>query len=340
VIIEDSFDIDAPLSRVWPLLSDIPRVANCLPGAAIEEQIDATTYRARATVKVGPVSVGYRATIVVLELDAEKHVARFDVRGDEVKGRGGVRATVTSSATDPRHAPFGRALERDHRHGRRPLDRERREENDRAVRNELGRRGVRLVCAILAAGRSSRMGAQKLLVAVEGVTLLERALGAAAGFPAVAVVAPSLAGHVGVRPGLTVVVNPEPERGMTRSLALADAAIADRDAALAVLLADTPFVDAALLARVAAALGHADVAYPVRDGRPGHPVVFGARPRAALAGWPEGDSLRALRDDPRWRRVEVPVKDDGPFLDVDTPSDLARAVDRARLEPPARTPGS
>jgi CTP:molybdopterin cytidylyltransferase MocA len=36
----------------------------------------------------------------------------------------------------------------------------------------------------------------------------------------------------------------------------------------------------------------------------------------------------------------VPVKDDGPFLDVDTPSDLARAVDRARLEPPARTPGS
>jgi molybdenum cofactor cytidylyltransferase len=184
------------------------------------------------------------------------------------------------------------------------------------------------------------MGAQKLLVAVEGVTLLERALGAAAGFPAVAVVAPSLAGHVGVRPGLTVVVNPEPERGMTRSLALADAAIADRDAALAVLLADTPFVDAALLARVAAALGHADVAYPVRDGRPGHPVVFGARPRAALAGWPEGDSLRALRDDPGWRRVEVPVKDDGPFLDVDTPSDLARAVDRARLEPPARTPGS
>jgi carbon monoxide dehydrogenase subunit G len=100
VIIEDSFDIDAPLSRVWPLLSDIPRVANCLPGAAIEEQIDATTYRARATVKVGPVSVGYRATIVVLELDAEKHVARFDVRGDEVKGRGGVRATVTSSATE------------------------------------------------------------------------------------------------------------------------------------------------------------------------------------------------------------------------------------------------
>lgn len=184
------------------------------------------------------------------------------------------------------------------------------------------------------------MGAQKLLVPVEGATLLERALAAAAGFPAVAVVAPALEEHVGARPGLTVVVNPEPERGMTRSLALADAAVADRDAALAVLLADTPFVDAALLALVGAALGDADVAYPVRAGQPGHPVVFGARPRAALAGWPEGDSLRALRDDPRWRRVEVPVRDDGPFLDVDTPADLARVEDRVRLEPPTRTPGS
>jgi carbon monoxide dehydrogenase subunit G len=100
MIVEDSFDIDARLGRVWPLLADIPRVASCIPGAVIEERVDATTYRARASIKVGPVSVNYRATIVVLELDAEKHVARFDVRGDEVKGRGGVRATVTSSATE------------------------------------------------------------------------------------------------------------------------------------------------------------------------------------------------------------------------------------------------
>lgn len=100
MIVEDAFDIDAPLARVWPLLADIPHVAGCIPGAAIEERVDDKTYKAKVSVKVGPVSVGYRATIVVLECDAEKHVARFDVRGDEVKGRGGVRALVTSSATD------------------------------------------------------------------------------------------------------------------------------------------------------------------------------------------------------------------------------------------------
>jgi hypothetical protein len=100
MIVEDSFDIDAPLDRVWPLLADIPHVASCIPGATIEEQVDPTTYRAKVTVKVGPVSVGYRATIVVLELDPATHVARFDVHGDELKGRGGVRATVTSTAAD------------------------------------------------------------------------------------------------------------------------------------------------------------------------------------------------------------------------------------------------
>ena len=139
---------------------------------------------------------------------------------------------------------------------------------------------------------------------------------------------------------MSVIVNAEPERGMARSLALADAAIADRSAALAVLLADTPFVDAALLERVAASLGDSDVGYPVRAGRPGHPVVFGARPRAALAGWPEGDTLRDLRDDPRWRRVEISVAGEAPFLDVDSPNDFERAASAAGLEPRARSDGS
>jgi len=200
---------------------------------------------------------------------------------------------------------------------------------------------VNLVCAILAAGRSSRMGAQKLIVPLDGITLLERALAAAASYPAVLVVGPGLAGAVKARPGLSVVINAEPERGMSRSLALADAALPDRTAALAVLLADTPFVDSALLARVASALGDADVAFPVRsNGQPGHPVVFGPRPRAALATWPEGDSLRGLRDDPRFRRVRLPVDGEAPFLDVDSPADLDRAAARAALEPQAKTRGS
>lgn len=99
MIIEDSFEVEAPVERVWPLLKDVPRVATCIPNAEITEVVDERTYRAKVAVKVGPVSVSYRATIVVESLDDAAHAATLKVKGDETRGRGGVTATVVSTAT-------------------------------------------------------------------------------------------------------------------------------------------------------------------------------------------------------------------------------------------------
>jgi molybdenum cofactor cytidylyltransferase len=180
------------------------------------------------------------------------------------------------------------------------------------------------------------MGAQKLLLPVAGAPLVARALAAAAGYPRVIVAGRELAAQLRPGPGLTVVENDAPERGMAYSLALADLAIADRDVALVVLLGDTPLVDADLIDRLVAARGDADIAYPVRAGVPGHPVVFGPRPRDAIAGLRDGDTLRYLRADPRFTRVEVelPADDDRAFTDVDTPADLARVRAQLELSPP------
>lgn len=180
------------------------------------------------------------------------------------------------------------------------------------------------VCAVLAAGVSSRMGTQKLLLKVGGLTLLERALDASSAYPTIVVASPALAGQVPVGPLRRVVVNDAPERGMSHSLALADALVGDPAVALVVLLADTPGVDAELIERMVAALGDADVAFPVRDDVPGHPVIFGPRARAAIADLPDGDTLRELRDAPRLRRVMVAVEGDAPFADIDTPHDYRR----------------
>jgi CTP:molybdopterin cytidylyltransferase MocA len=108
---------------------------------------------------------------------------------------------------------------------------------------------ARAVCAILAAGTSSRMGQREVIVAGRRRRRSSRArFEAAAAFPRVLVASPELAARVPAEPGLTVIVNHAPARGMAHSLALADAAISDRDAALVVLLGDTPLVDAALIA--------------------------------------------------------------------------------------------
>jgi hypothetical protein len=100
MIIDDAFDVDAPIDRVWPVLRDIPRVATCIPRAEITEIVDDRTYRAKATVKVGPVEVGYRAVITVESIDDDTHVARFSIKGDETRGRGGMTASVESKATE------------------------------------------------------------------------------------------------------------------------------------------------------------------------------------------------------------------------------------------------
>jgi CTP:molybdopterin cytidylyltransferase MocA len=198
------------------------------------------------------------------------------------------------------------------------------------------RRGA---CVILAAGASARMGRPKAALSLGGRTLLERALAAAAAFPTVVVVAANLPPDVARvlataarSADVTVVVNERAERGMSRSLGLADAAVLDRTVPLGVLLLDTPLVDAALVARIFTARGSNDVAYPVRAGIAGHPVVFGARARAAIAELPVGDTVRALRDDPRWTRVAVEIDDDAPFLDIDTESDFTALTARFALD--------
>jgi len=170
---------------------------------------------------------------------------------------------------------------------------------------------VKTWCAILAAGRSSRMGVEKLLLRIGERTMLERAIAAAQGFPTVLVASPALVERICAAADLHIVVNAAPERGMSHSLQLANAA---------------------LVRRVTAARGDADVAYPVWKDRPGHPVVFGPRARAAIGGLAAGDTIRRLRDAARWRRVELNVEDDAALIDVDTPQALARV--RRLLETP------
>ncbi|HEY1727401.1 MAG TPA: SRPBCC family protein [Candidatus Baltobacteraceae bacterium] len=96
MIIEDSFEVDAPVDRVWGVLKDIPRVAGCIPGAKITETVDDRTYRANVGLKVGPVNVNYDATITVEQLDDAARHAQFSVNGNEARGRGGVRAKIST----------------------------------------------------------------------------------------------------------------------------------------------------------------------------------------------------------------------------------------------------
>lgn len=176
---------------------------------------------------------------------------------------------------------------------------------------------------ILAAGESRRMGAQKLLMPYRGRPMIEHALEAARRWKPVIVAGAQVAGHVRAM-NADVVLNESPQRGMTHSLALANAQIPE-NAALIVLLGDKPLVTPQLIEQIAGALGDADVVFPVhpRTREPGHPVIFSPRARERIPLLPDADALRTLRDDPALVRREIATEDRGAYFDIDTADTIA-----------------
>jgi CTP:molybdopterin cytidylyltransferase MocA len=178
----------------------------------------------------------------------------------------------------------------------------------------------RVVGAVLAAGAGTRMGTPKGELVVGGERLIDRAVGllAAAGCAdLLAVTRPGV-----VVAGARVVVNPDPDRGMRSSLALAVDAAADADA-LAVLLVDLPGITVDAARSVIDAWRPGRIAAACYGGRRGHPTVMAPvlwREAVALAGPDEG--ARALLAARGELVDEVAV--DGDPTDLDSPADVRR----------------
>lgn len=164
------------------------------------------------------------------------------------------------------------------------------------------------------------MGAPKAELVVAGTRLVDRAVRAArdAGCdPVIAVVRTSMS-----VPGAVTVVNPDPERGMRSSLALAVEAAGSAEA-LAVLLVDVPGITAEALRAVAAAWAPGRIAVGRYANRRGHPAVMAPdqwRAALDLAGPDEGARAYLAAHPEHVDEVEVP----GDPADLDTPDDLAR----------------
>jgi carbon monoxide dehydrogenase subunit G len=95
--IAKTFVVKAAPEAVWSFLVDLPRVARCLPGAAIGERLDERTSTGTMTIKVGPVSSTYKGKVVFERLDAAARTAELVATGQDVRGKGGADLRLTSS---------------------------------------------------------------------------------------------------------------------------------------------------------------------------------------------------------------------------------------------------
>jgi carbon monoxide dehydrogenase subunit G len=93
--IEKTFELQEPIEKVWAFLSDPRKVATCVPGAQITEQVDEKTYKGAIKVKVGPSVTDYNGEVQIVRLDTENHEIEILGRGQDVRGRGSASMRMT-----------------------------------------------------------------------------------------------------------------------------------------------------------------------------------------------------------------------------------------------------
>lgn len=93
--IENVFTVPLPPDRALDTLTDVPRIAPCLPGVELTQVNDDGSFEGTAKVRLGPVSLTFAGKARIEEIDRDAKTARVAAEGADQKGRGRANAVVT-----------------------------------------------------------------------------------------------------------------------------------------------------------------------------------------------------------------------------------------------------
>lgn len=93
--LNNEFRVAVPVARTWEVLTDVERVAPCLPGATLLS-VDGDEFTGAVKVKVGPITVAYQGNAAYQEKDAAAGRVVLKATGKETRGNGTASATVTA----------------------------------------------------------------------------------------------------------------------------------------------------------------------------------------------------------------------------------------------------
>ena len=92
---ENEIEVAQPPKELFAFLTDVGRVAPCLPGASIDGR-DGDDYTGSMKVKVGPITGTYKGKMRFLEQDGDALRAVMRARAAEVNGQGDAEAKITT----------------------------------------------------------------------------------------------------------------------------------------------------------------------------------------------------------------------------------------------------
>jgi uncharacterized protein len=93
-----SFTVNVPVAEAWNVLTDVERIAPCLPGAQLQE-VEGDTYRGVVKVKVGPITAQFKGQASFVDRDDVNHKAVLKGEGRDTTGKGNASALITAQLT-------------------------------------------------------------------------------------------------------------------------------------------------------------------------------------------------------------------------------------------------
>ncbi|MER7001597.1 SRPBCC family protein [Dactylosporangium sp. NPDC000555] len=95
MLLTNEFVVARPIDETWAVLTDIERIAPCMPGAQLTG-VSGDEYQGKVKVKVGPMTAQFSGTAVFKEQDATAHRAVIEAKGRDASGKGRASALVTA----------------------------------------------------------------------------------------------------------------------------------------------------------------------------------------------------------------------------------------------------
>ncbi|MCY3649668.1 MAG: hypothetical protein F4Y99_09890 [Acidimicrobiaceae bacterium] len=92
--LNDSFEVAHPVDAVWEVITDVERIAPCLPGAQLTGS-DGDVHEGLVKVKVGPITSQYKGKASFTERDDAAHRLLMSASGRDTRGAGNASAEIT-----------------------------------------------------------------------------------------------------------------------------------------------------------------------------------------------------------------------------------------------------
>ena len=92
------FIVNVPVNDAWLILTDLERIAPCLPGAQLTE-VEGDIYRGQVKIKVGPIVAQFKGQASFVTRDDAAHTASLKGEGRDTTGKGTASAIITAQLT-------------------------------------------------------------------------------------------------------------------------------------------------------------------------------------------------------------------------------------------------